>query len=164
MDWTWAHIAFSVFIALYPVITWPIRYATRDILDCAYLSLIAIIFGHWMIFRNECIVSYFEKKQIDPMYKLGECPYVNPFTYVMASATSRYVKTFIVSVLPIINVIIVVYRLRLMGYVSKVFVVVTLALFWMTGKFFSDTSSKSLPRCKALERASALRALSLRHE
>ena len=35
----------------------------------------------WGPFRDECLVSYLEKREIDPQYVLGKCPGINPSEY-----------------------------------------------------------------------------------
>jgi len=48
---------------------------------------------HWGLLKNECIVSYIEKKMIDPNYELGENPkwiphydiYYNKYTITLKS-------------------------------------------------------------------------------
>jgi hypothetical protein len=39
--------------------------------DLLYLSCIFIFVFNWNIFKGECIISYYEKKLLDPNYKLG---------------------------------------------------------------------------------------------
>ena len=47
-----------------------------DIYYSVYFLLMVL---HWIIFKNECILSYFEKKIIDKDYKLGDKPYYLPY-------------------------------------------------------------------------------------
>jgi len=42
-----------------------------DIYFCGFILLQTI---HWAVLKNECIVSYLEKKLIDPNYELGSNP------------------------------------------------------------------------------------------
>ena len=68
------HLINDLFISFYVFIFyWTKKY---DLYFIIYFSLINL---HWYIFKNECIISYFEKIIIDKNYKLGDNPYYHPF-------------------------------------------------------------------------------------
>jgi hypothetical protein len=63
------------------------------IYDIYFVSWILLQTIHWGLLKNECIVSYIEKKLINPQYTLGENPkwiphydvYYNKFTITLKS-------------------------------------------------------------------------------
>lgn len=68
------HLANEIFISFYLLFfAWTKQY---DLYFMIYLLLIVM---HWILLRNECISSYFEKKALDPTYVLGSRPYDHPF-------------------------------------------------------------------------------------
>jgi hypothetical protein len=46
----------------------------NPIYDIYYSSFILLQTIHWGLLKNECVVSYFEKKIIKPNYELGDKP------------------------------------------------------------------------------------------
>jgi len=66
------HIINEILLSFY-ILIFPHKY---DIYYMIYLLIISI---HWMFFKNECILSYIEKKSLDFKYKLGDNPYYHPF-------------------------------------------------------------------------------------
>jgi hypothetical protein len=58
------HLAFAVFSPLVPILT--------DKYDLYYVIVVFLTTLHWNIFKGECIASYYEKKFLDPNYKLGD--------------------------------------------------------------------------------------------
>ena len=61
----WFHFYFLFFVCFYPLL-FPKKY------DLFYLFIILLLLIHWATFRGECILSYFEKKILNPEYKLGD--------------------------------------------------------------------------------------------
>lgn len=51
--------------------------------DLAYLIFFLILYLHWKVGQNECILSYYEKKWLDPGYILGSNPTSHPFMDMM---------------------------------------------------------------------------------
>lgn len=67
-----AHWVIFIFNSFYPFIfdrSW----------DGIFLGTLLITSVHWMWFKNECIVSYWEKLFFDPEYKMGQNPFHHPF-------------------------------------------------------------------------------------
>ena len=58
------HSMLLCYMILYPLLS--------STYDLSYLVIIFLIVGHWMLFNNECVLSYLEKKCFDPRYLLGE--------------------------------------------------------------------------------------------
>lgn len=73
------HFFISLSQFLYPWITWHLPKQKRNTCDMVFIAIMCAIYLHWMLFKNECILSYWEKKEIDSSYRLGECPYLHPF-------------------------------------------------------------------------------------
>jgi len=68
------HLVNEIFISFYILFFWWTK--EYDLYFMIYLLLIVV---HWILLRNECISSYFEKKAMDPSYVLGSRPYHHPF-------------------------------------------------------------------------------------
>ena len=47
--------------------------------DLWYVVYFVLLALHWKLFKNECILSYWEKKILRPDYKMGETPKEHPF-------------------------------------------------------------------------------------
>ena len=47
--------------------------------DIYLMLFILSIRLHWIFFKGECIISYFEKKIVKPTYKMGEEIYSSPY-------------------------------------------------------------------------------------
>jgi hypothetical protein len=60
-----------------------------DIYFCGFILLQTI---HWALLKNECIVSYVEKKLIDPNYELGAQPKWIPHYDVFYNTFLKTVK------------------------------------------------------------------------
>ena len=73
------HLVLYAVHVLYPYLTW--RVPHRELWDHVYLCGVFAIYLHWLPFRNECLLSYWEKRIIDDTYALGECPSIMPFQY-----------------------------------------------------------------------------------
>jgi amino acid permease len=53
--------------------------------DIYYIIYTLLIIFHWICLKNECILSYIEKKLINKEYKLGSEPYKHPFQKLIPS-------------------------------------------------------------------------------
>lgn len=73
------HAVITFLHVTYPFLTWTVP--NRDRWDVVYLLCVGFIYCHTLLFRNECIVAFWEKRLIDPSYEMGECPFVAPFRY-----------------------------------------------------------------------------------
>jgi hypothetical protein len=85
------HVFMTLFCMAYPLLTlinaWCRK--NRDALDAAFIAGGIAIVMHWLVLKNECIISYIEKRLLDNDYRLGECPMVFPFRYVMPAWAFR---------------------------------------------------------------------------
>ena len=46
-------------------------------------ALCFLTIAQWALFRNECLPAVWEKRQLDPAYRLGDCPVVQPSSHVL---------------------------------------------------------------------------------
>ena len=51
--------------------------------DIYFLGFISTIILHWTLLKNECILSYLEKKIMDKNYKYGDRPYEHPYRKII---------------------------------------------------------------------------------
>jgi hypothetical protein len=68
----WLHFTSQLILILYPLI-FDVKY------DIYYLVFITFLFLHWIYLKGECILSYWEKKHLDPSYVMGQDVYSHPF-------------------------------------------------------------------------------------
>jgi hypothetical protein len=66
------HLLVDIFNSIYIFIFPPIY----DIYFSLWMFLVTL---HWALLKRECILSYIEKKLINPKYKLGDDPYNLPY-------------------------------------------------------------------------------------
>jgi hypothetical protein len=73
--------------------------------DIYYTTYYFLIFIHWLLLNNECILSYIEKKIVDENYVLGDNPYKNPLLEKVPLSL-----LIINHLLKLYNIIVVVFR------------------------------------------------------
>jgi hypothetical protein len=81
----WVHFFTTIFLSLYMVLY-------NRVYDIVYLSFVVILNILWIVFKNECYLSYVEKKFIDTTYVLGSQPYEHPF--ISSVCGPDYLATF----------------------------------------------------------------------
>lgn len=69
------HYATFTLTILYPFI-FPSKY------DGYFLGALVILWIHWQLLQNECILTLWEKQLLDPSYKIGDDPYSHPLLNV----------------------------------------------------------------------------------
>ena len=92
------HLLNEIFLSSY-VFIFPKKY------DIYYICYILFIIIHWILLKNECIISYIEKKLIDKDYSLGSKPYLHPY--------HSFVPTYLIhlfEILKFINLLIIYFR------------------------------------------------------
>lgn len=104
------HILNELFISLYIFIFFDTK--KYDIYFCNYLLILLI---HWLLLKNECILSYFEKKLKNKNYKLGDKPYQHTFHEILPKCSS-YVFGF----LKYLNVLVILFRNLNNNYITIV--------------------------------------------
>lgn len=67
--------------------------AMYDIYFCGFILLQTL---HWIALRNECIVSYIEKKLIDPGYVLGSKPRWLPHYNTFYNKYTKMIKAILI--------------------------------------------------------------------
>lgn len=73
--------------------------------DLYYIIYIFLVHLHWYIFKGECISTYFEKKTLDSLYKMGDNINWSPFHNIIGKSTMKLITT-----LYIINFCLILYR------------------------------------------------------
>lgn len=67
--------------------------------DIYYAGLIFAQTIHWYLLKNECILSYLEKKMIDPNYELGSDVYWAPHYDLLNKDVKILKSAFVISTL-----------------------------------------------------------------
>lgn len=120
---SWVHTAIVLFNVSYIFVFSPS-------MDKHYLIFNFIMVLHWFVCNMECILSFFEKKNIDPSYRLGAAPYLHPFAKLIAvdEGAQRRNGT-LASFLALAGLSVVVYRQAWMPTAFKVLTLAGLHLY-----------------------------------
>ena len=89
--------------------------------DIYYTTYFFLIFIHWLLLNNECILSYIEKKLINNNYTLGDNPYSHPLMEEIPLSiliTNHLLKLY--------NIIVVVFRNK-----RNYFIIITLTIIFI---------------------------------
>lgn len=145
-------VAFHWIIVLVSVLYAFITYAMQNYMyDMCYLVFMFGIFYGWLIWNGECLVSYFEKQQVDPTYKLGQCTSRFHFPYWLTHSEEFNSNViFLCSTLTHINVFIVVFRqswsLQLRICVFLLSIIPSFVMFFRPNKQDCDRLEKSISK------------------
>ena len=93
------HCINELFISFYIFI---FRTNTYDNIYILYVFLIVL---SWLLLKNECILSYIEKKLLDDTYKLGDSPYIHPYQTYYPKILQKILRF-----LKFLNLIVILYR------------------------------------------------------
>jgi hypothetical protein len=116
MDLYYLHILFPIIISLYGIWAPPF-------LDPLFVVYFLMLNTSWIVFKNECIISYFYKKQQNPDYKLGDNIDVKDFDDLIGKTNARALSLYI-SITYFINLFFVLTRLKL-EFATKVLVILS---------------------------------------
>lgn len=98
------HILLGVFLGFYVFL-----FPTRTTYDVVFLILYFGMVGHWLLLKDECILSYLEAKVLDPSYILGSQPRNQEGSY-----GGKAVMT-VLNFLFFLNMVVVIWRSKLRG-------------------------------------------------
>jgi hypothetical protein len=87
--------------------------------DLYFSIYLFLIFLHWLLLKNECILSYLEKKTINKDYILGSKPFEHPYRDMIPTQL-----TVITNIIKIYNIIIVILR-----NTKNYFIIISLLIF-----------------------------------
>jgi hypothetical protein len=73
--------------------------------DLYFSIYLFLIFLHWLLLKNECILSYLEKKTIDKNYVLGSKPFEHPYKDWIPIQLNIFTN-----ILKIYNIVVVILR------------------------------------------------------
>jgi hypothetical protein len=68
----------------------------NTVFDIYYCGFILLQTAHWMCLKNECILSYIEKKIIHPPYQLGDNPKWIPHYKLFFNSYTKMLKAFLI--------------------------------------------------------------------
>lgn len=124
------HYLVELFIATY-IFIFPKKF------DLYYSIFNFILCFHWIIFKNECILSYLEKKFINPNYVLGSHPKKHIHRNVL---TFSFYYNYLVNILYFVNILFVFYRNKSILIRSLLFLSLIITLYYRI--IFVDTKEK----------------------
>lgn len=96
--------------------------------DTWYLIYSFVLVFHWVLFKNECILTYWEKKLIDENYVMGSQPYHHVFLQLLAGEYEKEL-CFVSAIFMYYCVSIVIMRYQYFPYTSKVLLVFGLLIY-----------------------------------
>ena len=102
--------------------------------DYVYLLFVTIIISHWFVLKNECILSYWESKLLDPNYVMGEDPYRHIFIELIFGDYKIWYMVLL-TVLMFINSGIVVWRLEHIPFHVKIILVTIIFCYQIKNNF-----------------------------
>lgn len=86
VQWQVFHILITMAYIIYPYVTHSLPSYHRNLTDTIFIALTFATFYGWFVFKNECIISVFEKLHMYKNYKLGDCPAVHPHECLFSKA------------------------------------------------------------------------------
>jgi len=89
--------------------------------DIYYTIYFCLIFIHWLLLNNECILSYIEKKLVDENYVLGD----NPYSHLLMEEIPLSIL-ITNHLLKLYNIIIVVFRNK-----KNYFIIIVLTIIFI---------------------------------
>lgn len=96
------HVLFSVILSTY--FLW-----RNDFLDIYALLFFIIMNLSWVIFNDECFISYLYKKINNPNYTLGETISIDDYKMVLGKRISNIYVHYCIPFIYMINILIVLY-------------------------------------------------------
>lgn len=57
--------------------------------DIYYFCCSALLWFHWQLFNNECVLTLIEKQILDPNYRMGDKPKYHPFIDIISHDLNR---------------------------------------------------------------------------
>ncbi len=103
------HLFNTIILSIY-IFLFPKKY------DIIYVSYICIIILQWIIFKNECLTSYLEKKSYNNGYTLGTLPHDHPYKEDINSTFYKFICILIG-----FNIFLVLYRSSDNKYIIPLF-------------------------------------------
>jgi hypothetical protein len=112
-----------------------------DVFLCAYIFIFSLVYDfyyaafllvqtlHWASLKNECIITYIEKKLIDPNYILGSNIKHLPHNETYHNDVTLTIKAILI----LSTLMIITYRSK--SVISKVFAILALGL-WINLTYF----------------------------
>jgi len=100
--------------------------------DIYYTIYLLIIILHWILLKNECILTYIEKKLIDKNYILGSKPYYHPYHSIIPKFL-----IYLFEILKVINILVIFYR----NYYNKY---IYISILFIIGYIFFNIYKKYL--------------------
>ena len=98
----YAHFIGSSIIATYFI--W-----RRPEFDAYYLLYFILLNLSWVIFYNECLISYMFKKNNDPDYKMGDSNKVEDYDIVLGKPGAELFLNYVVPTLYSLNLIVIAF-------------------------------------------------------
>lgn len=121
------------YFTLYVMIFYIIIFNAQS--DWVYLLFLTIIMSHWFVLKNECILSYWESKLVDPKYVMGEDPYRNIFIKLIVGDYITWCM-ILLTVPMFLNFGIVLWRIEHIYFPVKI-IIITIIFFYQIKNNFN---------------------------
>ena len=96
------HITFSLVLSTY--FLW-----RSDFLDLYFLLFFILMNLSWVIFNNECLLSYLYKGLNNPDYVLGQTTSIDDFILVLGKANAQIFVEYLIPLIYIVNITAILY-------------------------------------------------------
>ena len=123
------HLLVDLFVMTYAFIF-------NSIYDIYFICFLLSQIFHWELLKNECIISYIEKKIINPNYELGSYPFWSPHRQLFFNNYTNSLRILFI----IGGLIYIIYRNK--KYYIKIITILAISL-WLYFNF-------SVPKIKYL--------------
>lgn len=120
------------YFTLFNMIAYIFIYAPES--DWVYLFFVAVVTMHWIFIENECILTYWESKLLDPSYRMGDDPYKHVFIKLIIGENITW-PMIILTLFMFFNSGVVIWRLDMLPYVVKIILVLMLAVHQINNNF-----------------------------
>ncbi len=101
------------------------------IMDKIYIASFTIISLSWLLFHDECLISYIDKKIKNPRYILGSDPNNINDIVILFSSKKRYYEFYIINhILRLISIFLVHNKLCLQSWFWICFIIIPLFILY----------------------------------
>lgn len=120
MEPGYLHILIPIIISFYGVWAPPF-------LDPLFVIFFLMLNISWIIFKDECIVSYFHKKQNNPNYKLGDNIDISDNEELVGKSSVKAISIYL-TIAYLINLVFILSRLQL-ALTTKVLIILSYVFY-----------------------------------
>ena len=115
---------FSYLHIICPFIISTYLFWRADTFDIFYVYYFITLNISWLLFKDECLISYIYKKINDPSYVLGASTNVDDFEYILGKNISDKIINYYIPFMYVLNFLVIIYLGKLENSV-KIFMLLS---------------------------------------